>query len=260
MNYFTDTHAHLYSENFSEDIENVMQRAADNGVNRIVSASTSLENHADNRDFALKYPDMVFAAYGLHPTEINGDTNLEDELRAVERAITDYPTKCYAVGEIGLDLYWSSEFVEMQKEALHRQIAIAQRHNLPVIIHCRDAYAMMIEELERYSGGLKGVFHSFSGTAQEYHKILTLGEFYFGIGGVVTYKNSVLPSVVDVIDINRILLETDAPYLPPVPYRGKRNESAYVPIIALKVAEIKGVTLEELSLVTQSNAESLFGI
>ena len=257
---FTDTHAHLYSSDFLEDIDAVVSRAVENGIGRVVTPSTKITNHALNSALADKFPTNIFPAYGLHPTEIDAVTDLNKELDIVEEYLAMTGSKACAVGEIGLDLYWSQEFVEQQKLALHHQIELSFKYNLPIILHCRDAYEMMFGELERYKGRLRGVFHSFSGSVQDYHNILTFGDFYFGVGGVVTFKNSTLPELVKNIDLNRIVLETDAPYLTPTPFRGKRNESSYIPLIAAKIAEIKGITIDEVSEVTERNSSILFNI
>ncbi len=257
---FTDTHAHLYTNDFSEDIEQVVQRAIENGVTKVVTPSTKISNHTAARDLAHRFPNNIFPSYGLHPTEIDANTDLDAELKSVESIINDPSSKACAVGEIGLDLYWSQEFVEQQKIALHYQIELALKCNLPIIIHCRDAYEMMFEELERYRGELRGVFHSFSGSVEEYQYIKDLGDFYFGIGGVLTFKNSSLPEVVKQIDIERLILETDAPYLTPAPFRGKRNESGYIPIIAAKIAECKNISVEMVSEITERNSSKLFNI
>jgi TatD DNase family protein len=179
----------------------------------------------------------------------------------VERLLHSAPTKLWGVGEIGLDLYWSKEFYREQREALHAQLELALQHNLPVVIHTRSAYNEMVDAIATYRGrGLRGVFHAFADSAEMARKLERMGEFKFGIGGVVTFKNSGLNKVVEELPMELLLLETDSPYLTPVPHRGKRNEPAYVEHVCRKIAEIKGTTFEVVESITTANAKQIFGI
>ena len=198
---------------------------------------------------------------GLHPTSVNDNPQWQSELDMVERLLHSAPTKLWGVGEIGLDLYWSKEFYREQREALHAQLELALQHNLPVAIHTRSAYNEMVDAIATYRGrGLRGVFHAFADNAEMARKLERMGEFKFGIGGVVTFKNSGLNKVVEELPTELLLLETDSPYLTPVPHRGKRNEPAYVEHVCRKIAEIKGTTLEHVDSITTANAKHIFGI
>lgn len=255
---FTDTHTHLYSKEFVADIKQVVDRSLASSVCRLVIPSTSSKDHANVANLVEEYSNVMFAAYGLHPTDIGADTDIDFEIACVEKALIDSKSKAYAVGEVGLDMYWSSEFIDKQFAALRAQFELSLKYNLPLIIHVRDAFDAIFNELEPYKGRLRGVFHGFSGSVEQYRRLVDYGDFYFGIGGVVTFKNSTLSEVVAQIDINRIVLETDSPYLAPVPFRGKRNESSRVALIAQRVADIKGITMQTLSDITENNCNKLF--
>lgn len=258
--FFTDTHTHLYSKEFDTDVKEVVERSLNCGVHRLVVPSTSMDDHSKVADLVASYSGVMFAAYGLHPTEIGAQTDIAAEIESVECALNSGLSRAYAVGEVGLDMYWSQEFMDKQLEALRAQFDLSLKYHLPLIIHVRDAFDVMIEELKPYSGKLKGVFHGFSGSVEHYEMLMECGDFYFGIGGVATFKNSTLPSVIEKMDINRIVLETDSPYLSPVPHRGKRNESCNVALIAQRVADLKGVTKDDISIVTENNCNRLFNL
>jgi TatD DNase family protein len=210
---------------------------------------------------AQEHPDRCLAMAGLHPTSVNDNALWQNELDQVERLLKDAPTKLWGVGEIGLDLYWSQEFYREQREVLHAQIELALQHDMPVVIHTRSAYCEMLDVISTYRGrGLRGVFHAFADSADTARKLERMGEFRFGIGGVVTFKNSGLDKVVSELPLELILLETDSPYLTPVPHRGKRNEPAYVEHVCRKISEIKGVSFDEVDSITTANAKHIFGI
>lgn len=253
---FIDTHAHLYLEEFNEDREAVMQRAMDSGVKKIFLPNIDSGTIHAMLDMEKKFPKQAFAMMGLHPGSVNG--TVEEELKRVKEWLSK--RKFVAVGEIGLDFYWDTTFKEQQLQAFSAQIDLALQYDLPIVIHSRNAMAECIEMVQgKQNGKLKGIFHCFSGTVTEAKKIVALG-FYLGIGGVITFKKSTLPEVLKRIDLERLVLETDSPYLTPVPHRGKRNESSYIPFIAEKVAEIKGVSVDVVAGITSSNARILYNI
>lgn len=258
----TDTHTHLYDEAFDEDRAGAIACAQAAGVGRFMCPAIDSGSH--DRLFALcrEYPGVCLPMMGLHPTSVNGNPDYRKELELVEKYLQNPPVdKFYAVGEVGLDLYWSKEWLREQEEAFGRQIELSLRYGLPLVIHTRDAWPEMIAALGKFAGrGLRGVMHSFSGTMEDYRTIKGFGDFMFGIGGPVTYKKSALAEIVEQIPLGDIVLETDSPYLPPVPYRGKRNESAYIAYICDKVAGIKGVLPAEVAQVTTANAERMFGL
>ncbi|WP_300130914.1 TatD family hydrolase [uncultured Barnesiella sp.] len=251
-----DTHTHIYLEEFDEDRAEVVRRAREAGVERVILPNVDLDTVAAMQATHDLYPGYCRMAMGLHPTSVDAD--YRERLDQTHRLLLagDY---C-AVGEIGLDLYWDKTFAREQEEAFVVQTGWAVELDLPVIIHCRDAFAEMVALLQ--SGrvpSFRGVFHSFTGTADEVRTLRTLGDYYFGINGIVTFKNAHLEEMVREVGIDRLLLETDAPYLAPVPYRGKRNEPSYLPRMAQRIADILGVTLAEVESATMANAFRLFG-
>lgn len=260
----TDTHSHLYDSAFDDDRAQAVARAVDSGVERIMLPAIDSESHEALFALCREYPANCFPMMGLHPTSVNDNPDYMKELELVEKYLAEPPAgieRFYGVGEIGLDLYWSRDWIDRQTEVFERQIELALRHSLPIAVHTRSAWKEMTEVLERYEGnGLRGVMHAFSGSRAQYEKIRRAGEFVFGIGGVVTYKNSDVAEVVADMDMRDIVLETDCPYLTPVPFRGKRNESAYVKYVCAKVAEIKGVPVDDVASVTTTNARRIFGI
>lgn len=254
---FTDTHSHIYDPQFSEDLLQVIDRARDCGVNNIIIPATSSDDYPKMEQLSSQF-DFIHLAYGLHPTEIDSSRNVANEIELLKSKIANF--QIVAIGETGLDKYWSVEFLDQQKESLHTHIQLSIKHNLPLILHCRDAFSDMFEILEQYKGKTRGVFHGFSGGIDEVEQIKELGDFYFGIGGVVTFKNSKLIEVVKQIPLGRIVLETDAPYLAPTPNRGRRNEPSYIPIIAKYIASELGITLEYLSQNCEEATQRLFNI
>ncbi len=256
---FIDTHTHLFDSQFDKDLAQVITRAKECGVSKFILPAVESSTHSQMLETAKQF-ENCYPTIGLHPTAMNQNLRWREHLSQVESMLNNPPVKFVAVGEIGLDLYWSKEYKEEQIEGFNAQIELAIKHNLPIIIHCRDAWDEILPIVEQYKGEVRGVFHSFSGTKEQISRIERIGDFFYGINGTVTYKKSTLPEAIQNISLNKILLETDAPYLPPVPHRGERNESSYIPLIAQKIAEIKGVTIEEVAKTTTANAESLFAL
>jgi len=251
-----DTHSHIYSEDFNHDIDDVMQRAYDNDVKKIILPNIDSGSIKRLLDLSNSYPHLCFPLMGLHPTSVSAD--YEEELQAVEYWLDK--RRFYGIGEIGIDLYWEQKYVEEQKIAFRHQVKLAKSRNLPIVIHLRNSFEEVYSIVkEEQDGNLKGIFHCFSGSVDEAQKVVDLG-FLLGIGGVVTFKNSNLDEVLKDVDIKNIVLETDAPYLAPVPKRGRRNESAYLAFVAKKVAEVYGISVEQVAEITSSNARQLFGI
>lgn len=251
----TDTHTHIYLEEFDPDRDQVMARAVDSGVRHLVLPNVGLDTIEPMLALNRQYPDYTSVAMGLHPTEVNGD--YIDALRQVKDKMAD--CQPVAIGEVGIDLYWDATFRDQQMEALAAQTQWALDLGLPMIIHCRNGLDEILEVFGRMAELPLMVFHSFTGTADDARRIRRLGDFYFGINGIVTFKKSALPAVLPHIGLDRILLETDSPYLAPVPCRGKRNESANIPHICRAVAAGLGVSPEEVSERTDNNARTLFG-
>ncbi len=251
---FIDTHTHLYDERLMADPEQI-PRAIAAGVTKMYMPNCDSGTISGMLQLADQWPDNCLPMMGLHPTYVK--ENYKDELAIVKEWLEK--RKFYAVGEIGLDYYWDMTFKQQQIEAFEQQIDWALQYGLPIVIHSRESTADCIEVVRRKQNGqLKGIFHCFSGTLEEAQKIVALG-MYLGIGGVITYPKGNLPDIVKEIPLQHIVLETDAPYLAPVPHRGKRkNESSFIPIIAQKVADIKGCTINEVAAVTTANAALIF--
>ncbi len=253
---FTDTHAHLYLEEFDSDRQQAVSRALDAGVKYIFLPNIDSGSIKAMQDAGCRWPDICYPMMGLHPTSVKA--NFRDELDIVRKYLADKAYRFVAVGEIGIDLYWDKTFEKEQKEAFNIQLDLALEYYLPVAIHTRNSMEVALEILEaRNDKGLRGVFHCFSGDVTQAERAVKMG-FYLGIGGVVTYKKSGIADVVAAMPLENLLLETDAPFLPPVPHRGQRNESSYIPLIAHKISEIKNVSLEEVGRVTTNNALKLF--
>jgi len=253
---FTDTHTHLYSEAFDEDRDAMIQRALDAGVTRF--CIPAIDSAYTDRMYELEraYPEQIFLMMGLHPTHVK--ENYEDELAHVEEQLAK--RDFYAIGEIGVDLYWDKSTLGIQQDAFKRQIQLAKKYNLPIVIHCREAFDEVFEVLESEKGDdLFGIFHCFSGTKEQALTALSYN-MKLGIGGVATFKNGKIDQFLNEIDLKHIVLETDAPYLSPVPYRGKRNESSYVCLIAEKLATIYQKPLDEIARITSANADVVFGL
>lgn len=253
---FIDTHAHLYDEAFAEEEDAAVERAAQAGVTRIIFPDIDSQSRDVMFAYADRHEGTIFPCLGLHPTSI--DASWEKEMSMLEGYLS---RKLWAIGEIGMDCYWSKEFVKEQQEAFRIQLEMASRLDLPVIIHSRESTELIINILKECRHlSLRGVFHAFSGSIETYRELQKLGDWYVGIGGVLTYKKASISETVKEIPLDRILLETDSPYLTPVPFRGKRNESAYIPHIASRLAELTGKDIEEVAAQTTANAEKLFRI
>lgn len=252
----TDTHTHLYYETDIEKRAALIQRCLDKGISRLFLPNVDSSSVAQVFALVDAFPENCFAMLGLHPCDVKADW--ETELGAIMAAKAN--TNIYAIGEIGIDLYWDKTTLPEQQKAFKKQIRWAKELDLPIVIHCRDAfdevYAILLEENDEK---LRGIFHCFGGTLEQAEKVIELG-FYLGIGGVVTYKNAGLDKIVQQIDLNHIVLETDSPYLTPVPYRGKPNESSYLVYIAQKIADLHEVSLEELATITTRNSVKVFGV
>lgn len=250
---FIDTHSHIYLDQFDADRSSVIERAVANGVKKILLPNVDVSTIEPMHKLVDEFPDVCLPMIGLHPTSVDGD--FRRGLKVVEELAAT--CRYCAIGEIGIDLYWDKTFQKEQEYAFVYQLEIAKYYKLPVAIHGRKA----MNELLRLLKGVdvQGVFHCYGGSVEEVRRVLDMG-FYIGIGGVVTYKNASLVDVVRETPLDRILLETDSPYLPPVPYRGERNESTYIPIIATKVAEIKNVDISLVAEQTTASATKLFNL
>ncbi|MCK9218868.1 MAG: TatD family hydrolase [Bacteroidales bacterium] len=253
---FVDTHTHLYAEEFDTDRNEVIHRALENHVSTLLLPAIDSAYHEKLLCLVSGFPELCFPMMGLHPTSVK--ENFRDELVMVEKFLLNPNLKFYAVGEIGIDFYWDKSFEKEQKLVFVHQVEVALSLSLPLEIHTRNSMEVTLSLLEeRKSPNLSGVFHCFSGNLDQAERAIALG-FRLGIGGVVTYKNSGLQKVVENTGLEHLLLETDAPWLPPAPYRGKRNEPSYLPFIAKKIAEIKNIPLEEVAAITSENARTLF--
>ena len=253
---FTDTHTHLYAEEFDADRDQVVQNAIDKGVNYLFLPNIDRKYFPEMMDLCLRHPDHCFPMIGLHPTSVK--SNYQDELDFITEKLTRTDYKFYAIGEMGMDLYWDKTFAEEQAVALNVQLDLALKYHLPVVIHTRNSFQEVILILEeKKSTHLSGVFHCFGGSVDQAKKAIGLG-FFLGIGGIITYKNSGLQKVIVEVGLENLILETDSPWLTPVPYRGQRNESSFIPIIAQKIAEIKNIPVEEVARITTENALKLF--
>ncbi len=257
MTELIDTHAHLYDTDFKSDIQSVVKRAKDSGVSAIILPAIDSTYHNDMKALSESLSGFAYHSTGLHPTSVKD--NWREELDFVlEKSCSE---KYIAIGEIGIDCYWSVEHLNDQRIVFEEQLKLSSKMDLPVIIHSREATGEIFNVLEKTRNlALKGVFHAYSGSYETYERIGTYGDFYVGIGGVVTFRNTNLAKVVERIPLERILLETDAPWLTPDPFRGKRNEPSYLVYIATKIAEIKGCSFELVAQTTTQNAKRLFRI
>ena len=251
---FIDTHAHIYDSQFKEDIQEVLEKAQEADVHRIYMPNIDHTSIDPMLELEHRYPQQCLAMMGLHPCSVKKD--FERELYQVEQWLSQRPFA--AVGEIGLDYHWDITFKEQQQEALRVQIALAKQHHRPIVLHTRESLDDTLRIVEEHAGeGFTGVFHCFTGTVEEAQRITELG-FYVGLGGVSTFKNAHMNEVIPDIDPKFIVLETDSPYLAPVPHRGKRNEPSYIPLIAQRIAEYRKVEVEEIAEQTTQNALKLF--
>jgi len=253
---FIDTHAHLYSNPLKENIEGVMKNAIDNGIDTIIMPAIDSSTLEVMLEVEANYPKNCMAMMGLHPCSVK--ENVHDELAIIEAQLQK--RKFIAIGEIGLDYYWDKTFTTQQMEAFTMQMQWALDYTLPIVIHTRNAMGETIEAVKPFAKkGLRGIFHCFSGSRESAEQIISMG-FHLGLGGVLTYKNAGVAEAIKEIPMKWLVLETDAPYLPPVPYRGKTNEPAYMIQVAMKLSEIKNIPLHEVAAITTSNAEKLFGL
>jgi TatD DNase family protein len=252
----TDTHTHLYSEAFDEDRHEMINRAIENGVSRFFIPAIDSTYTSSMLQLEKDYPDNVFLMMGLHPTHVK--ENYKEELKHVEYMLV--ARKFYAVGEIGIDLYWDKSTLGIQIEAFKYQIKLAKQYKLPIVIHCREAFDEIFEVLETEKGSdLFGIFHCFTGSLEQAHQAISYN-MKLGIGGVATFKNGKIDQFLNQIDLNHIVLETDAPYLSPVPYRGKRNESLYILKVLDKLSNIYGLPSKDIAGVTTHNSKAIFKI
>ncbi len=249
-----DTHAHLYLPEFNEDIHEVMNRAKENGVERILIPNIDSSSIKPLLNLVDKYPDELVPMMGLHPTSVNAD--FETELNIVRETLQE--RKFCAIGEIGIDLYWDKTFFEEQVRAFKTQIEIALDFDLPIVVHARDSFDEILDVLEQYRDTkLRGVLHSFTGNFKQAEEAIDLG-FYLGVGGISTFKNSGVGAVIAQQPLSNLILETDSPYLAPTPKRGKRNESSFVRYVAEKLAEYNQMQVSEIEQITTTNAQKLF--
>lgn len=252
----TDTHTHLYSEEFANDRSEMIQRAIDAGVTRFFVPSIDSSYTQQMYSLEMQYPENIFLMMGLHPTYVK--ENYMDELAHVETELKS--RKFAAIGEIGIDLYWDKSTLAAQQYVFKRQIQLAKQYGLPINIHCRDAFDEVFEVLESEKGeDLYGIFHCFTGDFDQAKKAISYN-MKLGIGGVATFKNGKIDQFLKNIDLEHIVLETDSPYLAPVPFRGKRNESGYTLLIAEKLAEIYNIPIEDIASITTRNSKEVFGI
>lgn len=253
---FIDTHAHLYLDQFKNDLAQVINDAKNRNVLKIFLPNIDRSTVSDMLELSKSYPDICYPMIGLHPCNVKQD--YMDELEFIESELSR--NRYYGMGETGIDLYWDQQYREEQIKSFEHQILLARKNDLPVIIHSREALDLTIELIEKHQDGrLKGIFHCFNGSLEQCKKVVELN-FLMGLGGVISYKNAKLDDMVKWMPIEHMVLETDAPYLAPVPYRGKRNESAYIPEIARKIAEIRAEPVEYIEKRTTINALKLFGL
>lgn len=254
MNFWVDTHAHIYLEDFDTDRSDMLRRAGESGVEKIFMPNIDHTSIDSMLDLESKYPARCFSMMGLHPCSVKKD--FEKELYEVESWLTK--RKFVAIGEMGTDLYWDKTFWEEQVEAFTIQVGWAKKYKLPIVVHCRESIDQTIGLVEKLQdGNLKGIFHCFTGTVEQAEKLVNLG-FYLGIGGVVTFKKGGMENVIPSIPLDRLVLETDSPYLTPAPHRGKRNEPSYIPLIAKRVTELKNIDIHKLQTSTTQTALKIF--
>jgi TatD DNase family protein len=251
----TDTHTHLYSKEFDADRTILIQKAIDSGITRMFMPNVDSDSIPGMFLVEKQFPENCFAMMGLHPCSVG--SNYQQELQVVEYWLNK--RKFVAIGEIGIDLYWDKTYIAQQQDAFRMQIQLAKKHELPYVIHARNSFDEVMEIVTEFKNDhLKAIFHCFSGTIEQAEQIVEMKNFKLGIGGVVTFKNSGLDKVVEAIDLKHLVLETDAPYLAPVPFRGKTNQPEYLLVVAQKIAEIKNISLEEVIEVTTQNSVDVF--
>ena len=252
-----DSHAHIYLNEFNSDLDEMVNRAKKVNVYKILLPNIDRDSLPEINKLCSAYPDYFYPMIGLHPTSVK--ENFEEEMQQLFEDI-DF-NKYVAIGEIGMDLYWDKSFKKEQEIAFEHQIELAKEHDLPIVIHTRDAFDEIFSLIDKLNDDkLKGIFHCFTGSVKEAKKIIEYGNFKLGIGGIVTFKNGGLDKVLKYIDPHHLVLETDAPYLAPVPYRGKRNESAYLEIVAEKLCDIYDMSIKEISNITTNNCKKIFSV
>ena len=253
----TDTHTHLYSSQFDEDRDEMIQKCFSLNINRLFLPNIDRTSVDGMMDLVKKYPENCFPMIGIHPCSVN--ENWEEELSEYKALLKT--TKFYAIGEIGIDLYWDKTTLEIQQNAFEAQIILAKKEKLPIIIHARDSFDEIFEIVDKHNDDdLTGIFHCFTGTIEQANKIIDYKGFKLGIGGVVTFKNAGLDKVVAQIPLENLVLETDSPYLAPHPNRGKRNESSFLNLVAEKIADLHSVSNETVAKITTNNSIEVFGI
>lgn len=252
----TDTHTHLYSKEFDAERTQLIKSAIKLGITRFFMPNIDSDSIPVMYQVEKEFPDNCFAMMGLHPCSVNA--TVQHELQVVRHWLAK--RKFAAIGEIGIDLYWDKTFIQQQQDAFRAQIALAKQYDLPYVIHSRNSFNEVMEIVSEFKqNNVKAIFHCFSGNVEQAEQVIAAGDFKLGIGGVVTFKNSGLDKVVEAIDLKHIVLETDAPYLAPVPHRGQRNNPAYLMLIARKIADIKNISIEEVAEVTTQNSKDVFG-
>tara|TARA_B100000497_G_C7688243_1_gene417620 strand:+ start:1921 stop:2688 length:768 start_codon:yes stop_codon:yes gene_type:complete len=251
-----DTHTHLYLNQFKDDVDLVIERAKNAGIDKFIFPAIDSSHFKDMHELRNRYPENIYLMSGLHPVSVKD--NYKEELNLVLKSLETH--NYVAIGEIGIDLYWDKTFLKQQQEAFEFQIRLAVSNNLPIVIHCRDGFDEIFEILDAEKcSKMRGIFHCFTGTLEQAVRAINLG-FKLGIGGVVTFKNGGIDKFLNKIDIKNIVLETDAPYLSPVPHRGKRNESFYVTYVLKKISELYGLNEQEIAKITSKNALEIFNI
>ena len=251
-----DTHTHLYLKQFNQDIDEVIKRAINIGVDKFIFPAIDSSYLKQMHDLQSKYSKNIYLMSGLHPVSVK--ENYKDELGLVVKSLTDH--NYVAIGEIGIDLYWDKTFLKQQQDAFEFQIRLAISNDLPIVIHCREGFDEIFEILDvEKCENLRGIFHCFTGTLDQAKRAINLG-FKLGIGGVVTFKNGGIDKFINQISIDNIVLETDSPYLSPVPFRGKRNESSYIKYVLSKLSELYGISEEQLAKLTTENSKKIFKI
>ena len=255
-----DTHSHIFDEAFDGDRDEALERAVEAGVTRILCPAIDSESHSAMLAMCRAHPALCLPMMGLHPTSINDNPDWRRELEIVEEYLASPPVeRFYAIGEVGLDLYWSRDFLAEQIEAFERQVELALCLGLPLAIHTREAWGEMVAILEKHTGrGLRGVMHAFSGTLDDYRRLRAVGDFVLGVGGSVTYKKSRWHEMLPGIDQAHIVLETDAPWITPEPFRGRRSESSYLVYVRDAAADILGISSADLDHITTANARRIF--
>ncbi len=251
---YIDTHSHIYDKAFQEDRETAIQRGLDAGVKYLILPDIDSQSRESMLEISAQYPEMMFCLSGLHPTSVH--ENFQEELKKIEKELGT--RTYYGIGECGIDLYWDKTFYREQLKVFKHQLEIAKEMHLPIVVHSRDSIDIILEILKKYPY-VQGILHCFPGNVEQAKQAIEQG-FLLGIGGVVTFKNSSMAEIIREIGFNHIVLETDAPYLTPVPFRGQRNESSYLPIIAQKVAELTGEDVKKIEEITFQNAMNLFNL